>query len=292
MPNPCARWRASASSSTNEPGSRSASIRSRAVIRPSACLLSTACAEPAWTASSVLCWSWASLPGGGAQVGKRFLSRCESPSRCASAVMRRSVRRVRDREPTSPWSDLERPPLSVARLRRALVADGPWRELEVVGRTASTNADLGARARAGEPGGYVLIAEEQTAGRGRLDRSWQAPARSSLLMSVLLRPAPPAATWTLLPFVAGVAVAEAVRAVGQCAAELKWPNDVLVDGRKLGGILVERRRLGRRRRHRPQRVVALRRAAGSDRHERGARRRRRRPGGAGEGDAARAGAPF
>src|SRR3954454_11005472 len=154
--------------------------------------------------------------------------------------MRRSVRRVPDPQPPSAWSDLERPPLSSTRLRRALVADGPWRELEVVARTASTNADLSARARLGEPAGYVLIAEEQTAGRGRLDRSWQAPARSSLLMSVLLRPQPAATSWTLLPFVTGVAVAEALRAVGQLAAELKWPNDVLVSGRKLGGILVER----------------------------------------------------
>ena len=147
---------------------------------------------------------------------------------------------MRDREPSSPWSDLERPPLSVASLRRALVADGPWRELEVVGLTASTNADVSARARAGEPAGLVLIAEEQTAGRGRLDRSWQAPPRSSLLLSVLMRPASPPSTWTLLPFVAGVAVAEAVRAVGELPAVLKWPNDVLVEGRKLGGILVER----------------------------------------------------
>ena len=145
-----------------------------------------------------------------------------------------------NRERSSPWSDLERPPLSAARLRRGLVADGPWRALDVVGRTTSTNADVSALARAGEPAGYVLIAEEQTAGRGRLDRSWQAPARSSLLLSVLLRPGSPPTSWTLLPFVAGVAVAEAVRAVAAVSAELKWPNDVLVDGRKLGGILVER----------------------------------------------------
>src|SRR4051794_13584581 len=235
MPNPWARWRASASSSTNDPGSSSASIRSRAVIRPSACLLSTARAEPAWTASSALCWSCASFPA----VVRRSGS-ASSPSTCGSAVMRRSVRRVHDREPSSPWSDLERPPLSAARLRRGLVDDGSWRALDVVGRTASTNADVSARARAGEAAGYVLIAEEQTAGRGRLDRSWQAPARSSLLMSVLLRPESAPSTWTLLPFVAGVAVAEAARGVGQLSAELKWPNDVLVDGRKLGGILVER----------------------------------------------------
>ena len=86
----------------------------------------------------------------------------------------------------------------------------------------------------------MLIAEEQTAGRGRLDRRWEAPPRSALLMSALLRPSPPTATWTLLPFVCGVAAAEAVRAVAGLDAELKWPNDVLVDGRKLGGILVER----------------------------------------------------
>ena len=141
---------------------------------------------------------------------------------------------------SSRWSDLERPPLSVARLRRA-VADGhTWRDVEVVERTASTNADLVARARSGEPSGLVLIAEEQTAGRGRLDRRWEAPARSSLLLSVLLRPAPPTATWTLLPFLCGVAVAEAVRAVAGLPAELKWPNDVLVADHKLGGILVER----------------------------------------------------
>src|SRR5207245_10110877 len=72
------------------------------------------------------------------------------------------------------------------------------------------------------------------------DPSWEGPARSSLLVSVLLRPEPGPGTWTLLPFVAGVAVAEAVRAVGALSAELKWPNDVLVDDRKLGGILVER----------------------------------------------------
>jgi len=154
--------------------------------------------------------------------------------------MRRSVRRVRDRDPSSPWSDLDRPPLSAARLGRALVTDGPWRALEVVEKTASTNADVAAQARAGEATGLVVIAEEQTAGRGRLDRSWQAPARSSLLVSVLLRPGSAAATWTLLPFVAGVAVAEAVRAVAHLDAVLKWPNDVLVEGRKLGGILVER----------------------------------------------------
>jgi len=142
--------------------------------------------------------------------------------------------------PASPWTDLERPPLSQQRLRRALVDSGPWRRLNVVGATTSTNADVAASARAGEAAGFVLVAEEQTAGRGRLDRRWLAPARSGLLLSVLLRPQPPASTWPLLPFVAGVAVAEAVRSVAGLPAKLKWPNDVLIADRKLGGILTER----------------------------------------------------
>src|SRR5512146_3265658 len=101
--------------------------------------------------------------------------------------MGRSVRRM---PPASPWSDLDRPPLSAARLRRAALDSGLWRDVEVVERTESTNADIGARVRAGEEAGLVLLAEEQSAARGRLDRRWEAPARSSLLLSCLLRPAP------------------------------------------------------------------------------------------------------
>jgi BirA family biotin operon repressor/biotin-[acetyl-CoA-carboxylase] ligase len=142
---------------------------------------------------------------------------------------------------SSRWSDLARPPLSASRLQRITTAPGMlWREIRLVDETASTNADLVAAARAGEPGNVVLVAESQTAGRGRLDRAWVAPARSSVLLSVLLRPTPSPATWTLLPLLAGVAVVEAVRAVAHVDAVLKWPNDVLVDDRKLAGILVER----------------------------------------------------
>ena len=139
----------------------------------------------------------------------------------------------------SPWSDLERPPLSAERLRRALVDHGGWRRLDVVPTTGSTNTDLVQAARRGEPAGLVLLAEEQTGGRGRLDRSWQAPPRSSLLMSVLLRPTPEPSTWPVLPLVVGTAVVEAVRAVAYVPVSLKWPNDVMADGRKLGGILVQ-----------------------------------------------------
>jgi BirA family biotin operon repressor/biotin-[acetyl-CoA-carboxylase] ligase len=140
----------------------------------------------------------------------------------------------------SRWTDLERPPLSEARLRRALRDDGSWREVRVVQRTTSTNADVAAEARAGADAGLVVIAEEQSAGRGRLDRSWQAPPRSSLLMSALLRPDVPVPALPLVSLVAGVAVAEALRAVAELPAALKWPNDVLVNERKVAGILVER----------------------------------------------------
>ncbi|HVV77915.1 MAG TPA: biotin--[acetyl-CoA-carboxylase] ligase [Mycobacteriales bacterium] len=138
----------------------------------------------------------------------------------------------------SAFSDLSRPPLSAARLQRALVGD-LWRQVEVVERADSTNADLAAKARAGAAEGLVLVAEQQTAGRGRLDRRWESPPRAGLTFSVLLRPSLDAAQLSLLPLIAGLATVEAVSTVGRVEATLKWPNDVLVEGRKLGGLLVE-----------------------------------------------------
>ena len=107
--------------------------------------------------------------------------------------------------------------------------------------TGSTNDDAMDLARDGAPEGIVLVADHQSTGRGRLGRTWQAPAGSSLLLSVLLRP--PAAAADAVTMVAGLAMAEAVEAVAGVAARLKWPNDlvVAVDGtdRKLAGILAE-----------------------------------------------------
>lgn len=137
----------------------------------------------------------------------------------------------------SPYGDLDRPPLAAAALQRALQPDG-WR-LQVLQETASTNAVVADRARAGEPAGLVVVAEAQTAGRGRLDRSWVSPPRAGLTFSVLLRPDLPPAQWPWLPLWAGLAVATALRERAEVDAELKWPNDVLVDGRKLCGILAE-----------------------------------------------------
>jgi BirA family transcriptional regulator, biotin operon repressor / biotin---[acetyl-CoA-carboxylase] ligase len=134
-----------------------------------------------------------------------------------------------------------RPPLDAAALHAAIVRPGGlWRSVEVTAVTGSTNADLLARAADGEPEGVVLVAEQQSAGRGRLGRAWVAPPRAALTFSALLRPAAvPRARLGWLPLLAGVAVAAAVRAVARVDAQLKWPNDVLAGPGKLAGILGE-----------------------------------------------------
>ncbi|MEO7429725.1 MAG: biotin--[acetyl-CoA-carboxylase] ligase [Acidimicrobiales bacterium] len=109
--------------------------------------------------------------------------------------------------------------------------------------TGSTNADAMALARAGEPEGIVLVADHQTAGRGRSGRTWTAPPEGSLLLSVLLRP--PARVMDLSTMAMAVAAAEAVEALAGFAPRLKWPNDLVWPGdgsepdRKLAGILAE-----------------------------------------------------
>jgi BirA family biotin operon repressor/biotin-[acetyl-CoA-carboxylase] ligase len=142
---------------------------------------------------------------------------------------------------TSPFADLARPPLRTAALRRALVdGDGLWTSLDVVTDTGSTNADLVRAAASGAPEGSVLVAEHQHAGRGRGDRVWTAPPRSGLAVSALLRPPPRTRPrWGWLPLLAGVAVATAIRRVAEVEAVLKWPNDVLLGDRKVGGVLIE-----------------------------------------------------
>ena len=133
-----------------------------------------------------------------------------------------------------------RAPLDPAALRRALARPGGlWRAPEVVESTGSTNADLLARALAGEPEGAVLAAEEQRAGRGRMGRTWTSPPRAALTFSLLLKPAVPPARRGWLPLLAGVAVAAAVTGVTGVETGLKWPNDLLAADAKLAGILAE-----------------------------------------------------
>ncbi|HWG65782.1 MAG TPA: biotin--[acetyl-CoA-carboxylase] ligase [Streptosporangiaceae bacterium] len=128
-------------------------------------------------------------------------------------------------------------------LNRELVRPGGlWRDIRVVASTGSTNTDLIAAARSGAAEGLVLVAEEQTGGRGRLGRQWVSPPGASLTFSVLLRPAavpPSRRAWA--PLLTGVAVAAALRAETAVQAQLKWPNDVLAGEAKLAGILAESR---------------------------------------------------
>jgi BirA family transcriptional regulator, biotin operon repressor / biotin---[acetyl-CoA-carboxylase] ligase len=130
-----------------------------------------------------------------------------------------------------------REPLDADRLRTALGTR--WARIEVVEQTTSTNADLLADPRATDRS--VLVAEHQSAGRGRFARNWVSPPRAGLTFSVLLRPPMPRAEWGWLPLLAGVAVAEAVGETSGVPVALKWPNDLLAarDGRKLAGILAQ-----------------------------------------------------
>jgi BirA family biotin operon repressor/biotin-[acetyl-CoA-carboxylase] ligase len=129
------------------------------------------------------------------------------------------------REP-AVWSD---PRLAGTRFR-----DVRWFE-----RVDSTNRYLLQCASEGSPEGVVAVADEQTAGRGRLGRAWIAPAGSALLVSVLLRPALPVGQTHLVTLAAGLAALDAIDALTSVRAGLKWPNDVVVDDRKVAGILAE-----------------------------------------------------
>jgi BirA family biotin operon repressor/biotin-[acetyl-CoA-carboxylase] ligase len=111
------------------------------------------------------------------------------------------------------------------------------RPLELVDETGSTNDDVLARARAGAAPGLVIVAGRQTRGRGRVGRAWSSPP-GNLYLSALVPPPAIAAQTPALTLAAAVAVHDALNAAG-CAASIKWPNDVLHDGKKLAGILTE-----------------------------------------------------
>ena len=129
-------------------------------------------------------------------------------------------------------------PASIAAIAAKLGPAARRFDIDVLASCDSTNAVLLARAEAGAASGTVIIAEEQTAGRGRRGRQWFASPGDSLTFSLLWRFVPgtsPAG----LSLAIGVAVARAVAKMGVSKLALKWPNDILLDGRKLGGILVE-----------------------------------------------------
>jgi len=129
-----------------------------------------------------------------------------------------------------------RPPLDEARIAAGV---GPGVAVEVVAEAPSTNALVAERARSGAPDGLVVVADHQTAGRGRLDRTWETPAGAALTFSLLLRPTVPSRSWPWLPLLTGYAAGRALADLGYDAG-VKWPNDVLIGERKVAGILVER----------------------------------------------------
>lgn len=161
-----------------------------------------------------------------AAVGKR-VAELRRRGFAIEAAPRRGYRL--DAVPDALTADLVTPKLTTSWLGRA------WRH---VARIGSTNDEAGAWARAGAAAGAVVVADEQTRGRGRLGRRWHSPPGQSLYLSVVLRP--PLAPHRVPPVTLAAAVAVAETLVGcDVAPALKWPNDVLLDGKKVAGILTE-----------------------------------------------------
>lgn len=147
-----------------------------------------------------------------------------------------AVQRVRGRgyriEDGPAWLD-------AGRVAALLGAQAPRFHLRVAESVVSTNSDLMVEAARGAPSGSVLAAELQTGGRGRRGRAWASGLGSSLTFSLLWRFEQGAAGLSGLSLAVGVAVARALATAGAVEVRLKWPNDILFRGRKLGGILVE-----------------------------------------------------
>ncbi len=161
-----------------------------------------------------------------AAVGKR-VTELRKRGFAIAATPRRGYRL--DGEPDALDAAVVQPRLATDWLGRA------WRHLPTTG---STNDEAAAWARAGAPAGAVVVADAQTRGRGRLGRRWHSPSGASLYFSVVLRPPLPPHRVPPLTLAAGVAVAEALTAL-DITPQLKWPNDVLLDGKKVAGILTE-----------------------------------------------------
>jgi BirA family biotin operon repressor/biotin-[acetyl-CoA-carboxylase] ligase len=143
--------------------------------------------------------------------------------------------------PAASDERVEAPPLSADAIERWLADAGVAAgcQVEVVATTGSTNEDLLVRARQHQPGSAILRAtDEQTAGRGRQNRTWRARPRSSLLFTLAVPLASLPAALPAITLAGGVALADYLRGRG-VPVDLKWPNDVLLDGRKLAGILCE-----------------------------------------------------
>lgn len=136
-----------------------------------------------------------------------------------------------------PASDL--PSYDLPALERALAGTVYAGKLHYMPVTDSTNTDALNAGRLAAPDGSVYFADEQLLGRGRGNHGWHSPAGVGLYVSVLLRPQFPAQRLPLLPLAAGLAAGAAVNSAAGLAIDLRWPNDLLIGPRKVGGILVE-----------------------------------------------------
>lgn len=133
-----------------------------------------------------------------------------------------------------PTTDL----LSITDIRRRLTASAIGRHIYLFGEVDSTNARLSSLARGGARTGTVLLAESQTAGRGRHGQAWFSPSGVNLYASVLLRPDIRTRELGAFSLVASLALADAIKEFG-AEPGIKWPNDVLIEGRKVGAALLE-----------------------------------------------------
>ncbi len=129
--------------------------------------------------------------------------------------------------------------LSAERIQEGLNTDVVGQELVYLPETGSTNDVARRLAGEGAPDGTVVLTDHQTAGRGRLDRRWEAPPGCCLLVSFLFRPPLAAHQLQRLTMICGLAAADAIEAETGLRVALKWPNDVVLDGAKVGGILTE-----------------------------------------------------
>lgn len=134
--------------------------------------------------------------------------------------------------------------ISVSDVKLARAGRLIGRRVVYLDRTASTNEVAKDLARRRAPEGAVVLAEEQYAGKGRLGRTWVSPPGASILLSVVLRP--PMAAFSCLTMMASLAAARAVERATGLETRIKWPNDVLIEGKKAGGILIEGELAGER----------------------------------------------
>lgn len=136
--------------------------------------------------------------------------------------------------------------INVEELRAFFARRVVGRRIEYFEEVGSTNSEALRLALEDAPEGTVVMADAQSRGRGRLDRTWESPPSKNLYLSVLLRPDIPAVSSSLIPLMTGVAVAEVVSQYCPGRVRLKWPNDVLVGGKKICGMLTEMRTRGDR----------------------------------------------